>query len=88
MCHHSVCVIQNVFEQAGLTTISVTMRPDITEATRPVRALYHRFPLGYPMGETNKPDQQRAILRNTLAKISEFELAGQIIDMPYRWRRM
>ncbi|MBI4492140.1 MAG: hypothetical protein HY690_05045 [Chloroflexi bacterium] len=83
-----MCVIQNVFERAGLTTIAVTMRPDITEGTRPVRALYHRFPLGYPMGEANKPDQQRTILRNTLAKIADFEAPGRIIDMPYRWRRM
>lgn len=40
------------------------------------------------MGEANKPDQQRTILRNTLAQIAEFDSPARIIDMPYRWRRM
>lgn len=88
MCHHSVGVLQNALEQGGLTTISVTVRPDISEGVGVVRAVHHRFPLGYPLGEAGKPEQQRIVVRNLLGAVPRFTEPGTIIEAPFRWRRM
>lgn len=88
MCHRSVGLIQNYIEGAGISTVSVTMRPEITRATKVPRAAYLRFPLGNPLGEAKKPEQQRLILRDLLRVAEESDRAGGIVALPHRWRRM
>lgn len=45
------------------------MLPEVTRKMRPPRALSVPFPLGYPLGEPDVPDVQRAVLRRLLAMI-------------------
>jgi len=45
------------------------MLPEVTRKMRPPRALSVPYPLGYPLGEPDAPDVQRAILRRLLAMI-------------------
>lgn len=70
-----------------MPTISVTVRPEITRRSLAPRAAYLRFPIGNPMGEANKPDQQRTILRALLHQLERQTEPGTI-DLPFRWRRM
>lgn len=86
MCHRSVGLVQSELEAAGMSTVSVCLRPDISLAMKVPRAIYLRFPLGNPMGEPGRPDQQGRIL-DDLFDLLETADEPQVVEMPYRWRR-
>ncbi len=88
MCHQSVGLIQGAIEARGIPTISVTVRPEITAHANISRACYLRFPTGNPVGEPNRPEQQRTIVRAVLDQLVAIQEPGTIVDMPFRWRRM
>ena len=62
MCNQSVGLIQRQVEYAGVTTISISLLREITEKTRPPRALFVPFALGYPLGEPNNVALQTRII--------------------------
>ncbi len=86
MCHRSVGLVQAQIERAGISTVSVTMRPEISFAMKVPRAVYVRFPLGNPLGEPHRPDQQSRILED-MFRLLETATEPQIVELPYRWRR-
>ncbi len=69
-----------------MSTVSVSMRPEISLGMKTPRAAYVRFPLGNPFGEPNRPDQHRRILED-LFELVENSDAPQVVELPYRWRR-
>ena len=71
MCHQSVGLIQSVIERAGIPTVSITLLEEVTRKVDPPRSLFVDRPLGYPLGEANEPELQRAILRQALALVGE-----------------
>ncbi len=79
--------MQNEIERAGVSTVQVTHKPEITLYTRVPRAAYVRFPLGNPMGEACAPDQQRAMLLTLLEIVEQAEQPERVYELPYRWRR-
>jgi hypothetical protein len=70
MCNQSVGLIQRQIEYAGITTVSISLLREITEKTRPPRALFVPFPLGYPLGEPNNAEIQTRIIRATFALLT------------------
>lgn len=86
MCHRSVGLVQSAIEEAGMSTVSVSMRPEISLAMKMPRAAYVRFPLGNPFGEVGRPDQQRRILED-LFELLEGSEEATVVELPYRWRR-
>lgn len=86
MCHRSVGLVQSQLEEAGMSTVSVSMRPEISLAMKMPRAAYVRFPLGNPLGEPGRADQQRRILED-LFELLETATEPQVVELPYRWRR-
>jgi len=88
MCHQSGGLLANLVEEAGIVTVAITLKPEITVRVRPPRACYVRFPLGMPCGEAGKPAQHRTILQAVLEAVPRFEAAGTVVELPYRWRRM
>lgn len=86
MCHRSVGLVASELENAGMSTVTISMRPDISFAMKVPRAVYVRFPLGNPMGEPGRADQQRRILDH-LFELLETATEPQILELPYRWRR-
>jgi hypothetical protein len=70
MCNQSVGLIQRQIEYAGITTVSISLLREITEKTRPPRALFVPFPLGYPLGEPHKADLQTRIMRAAFTLLS------------------
>lgn len=87
MCHQSVGLVQGALERAGIATVSLTLRPDITAHMNVSRAAYVRFPLGNPFGEGHRPDQQRRVLLDLLEIVVDAE-RPTLRELPYRWRRM
>ena len=49
--------------------------------------MFLRWPYGHPFGEPFKAAQQRAVLRAAFKALAEIAEPGQIVDLPYRWRR-
>ena len=49
--------------------------------------MFVKFPYGSPFGEPGNVDQQRTILRDLLLHLKTAEVPGEIVDLPYRWRR-
>ncbi len=88
MCHQSVGLLQGAIEEHGISTISITVRPEITAHANIPRACYVRFPTGNPVGEPNKPYQQRMILSAVLEQLVEIKEPGTIVELPFRWRRI
>ncbi|MFN0123610.1 MAG: hypothetical protein ACKV2V_24175 [Blastocatellia bacterium] len=62
MCVQTVGLIQNAIENAGISTVSISLLREVTSALRPPRALFSPFRLGFPLGEPgNTPLQQQMI---------------------------
>lgn len=57
----------------------------ITAAINPPRAVYLDYPLGHTAGKPNDPDNQLAIMRDTLAAFDQIRDPGTIIDLDYSW---
>jgi hypothetical protein len=88
VCHQSVGLVANTLEGAGMSTVEVTLKPDVTHGTGTARSVRVRFPMGNPVGEPHKPNQQRRILRSVLEVMQQVQEPGLIVELPYRWRRM
>lgn len=88
MCHQSVGLIQGALEAAGVATVSLTLRPEITAHMRVSRAAFVRFPLGNPFGENGRPDHQGVVLRDLLRLVEHCDAPDTLVELPYRWRRM
>jgi hypothetical protein len=88
MCHQSVGLIANALEGAGLSTLVLSLRPDVSQGTGAPRMLHIRFPMGNPIGEPGKPRQQRRILLSALEVLTQLRVPGHLVELPYRWRRM
>jgi hypothetical protein len=88
MCHLSVGLVANTLERHLLTTMLITVKPDVTLGTGAPRAMYIRFPMGNPCGEPDKPAEQRRILLYALELVEKLREPGSMIHVPYRWRRM
>jgi D-proline reductase (dithiol) PrdB len=54
---------------------------------RPPRTVFLRWPYGHPFGEPGNAAQQRTVLRAAFKALVEITEPGQIVDLPYRWRR-
>jgi hypothetical protein len=93
MCHQSVGLIQNVIEGRGITTISVTLKPEITYGVKVPRGAFVRFPLGNPFGGPGRSHLQTrifldllAVLEKTPGPADDPDECGPIVRLPYRWR--
>jgi|FLYL01.1.fsa_nt_gi D-proline reductase (dithiol) PrdB len=87
MCHRSVGLVQGAIEAAGISTVSLTLRPEITFHMRISRAAYVRFPLGNPLGEPNRADQHHLVLGQLLELLERAHGPETVVELPFRWRR-
>lgn len=87
MCHRSVGLVQGAVERAGIPTVTVSLRPDITYGVKAPRAGYARFPMGNPLGEANQPAQHHLVLEALLRVLETAPGPRTFVDLPFRWRR-
>lgn len=87
MCHRSVGLIQNIIEQHGISTVSISTKPEITLGVRVPRGGYIRFPLGNPFGQAFEQDLQKQVLIDLLSILEQAEEPASVYELPYRWRR-
>lgn len=63
------------------------MYKQVADALKPPRVAYVRFPFGQPLGEPGNTDQQRVIIEDALQLLNTATEPGNIVPLPYRWRR-
>lgn len=80
-------LIQRAIEQAGISTVGVSIVRRFTEQVRPPRTVFVKWPLGHPLGEPFKIEVQMAVMRAAFAALKDIKEPGTIIDLPYRWKR-
>lgn len=80
-------LVARTIEQHGIPTVSLSIQRELTEKTKPPRALFLRWPFGHPLGEPFNVAQQRWVLRDALRALTAITTPGEIIDLPYLWRR-
>lgn len=80
-------LIQRKVERAGISTIGISIARGYTKNARPPRSVFLRWPLGHPLGEPFNRDQQRAVLAEALKALYAIDAPGEIIDLPFKWRR-
>lgn len=80
-------LIQRAIEQAGISTVGVSIVRRFTEQVRPPRTVFVKWPLGHPLGEPFKIEVQMAVIRDAFSALKEIREPGMIIDLPYRWKR-
>jgi D-proline reductase (dithiol) PrdB len=58
-----------------------------TEHVKPPRTVFLKWPFGHPLGEPFHILQQRAVLIEAFNALYAIQKPGEIIDLPFRWRR-
>lgn len=74
MCHQAVCLIQAECERQGMTTVSVSMLPEISRTMRAPRVLSVPFTLGHPFGEPDDVEGQRLVIEAMLSLCSRVDV--------------
>jgi D-proline reductase (dithiol) PrdB len=82
-----VGLIQRAIEHAGIPTIGISIVREYTVKVKPPRTIYLRWPFGHPLGEPFNPAQQRAVLAEAFKALYSIEKPGEILDIPFKWRR-
>lgn len=62
-------LIAGKMEERGIATVVLSCLEEVSEKVGPPRRLSLPFPLGYPLGEPERPDLQREILLRALALV-------------------
>jgi D-proline reductase (dithiol) PrdB len=78
-----VGLIQRIFEERGISTVSISLNLAITKKVKPPRALYPGFSLGHPLGRAHDRDIQLRVLRDALELLEEDLEPGSVVVKSY-----
>ncbi len=67
--------------------MTLSLQRTVSEAVRPPRTLFVRWPFGHPFGEAGARAQQLHVLLALLDLARDATEPGLIVDAPWRWRR-
>ena len=87
ICNQSVGLIQREIESRNIPTIGVSIVRNYSEKVKPPRTIFLKWPFGHPLGEPFNIAQHRTIIRHAFKALSDVKTPGEIVDLPYRWRR-
>ena len=60
---------------------------EYTEKVKPPRTVFLRWPFGHPLGQPFNSEQQRAVLTEAFKALYAVREPGEVIDVPFRWRK-
>ena len=87
MCNRSGGLITRVLEALGIPTVSLSINRAFSEKIKTARTAFVKYPYGAPFGEPNVPEQHMTLLRDLLVLLQTAQTPGQIVDLPYKWRK-
>ena len=78
-------MLARTFEEAGLSTVLVTVMPYWSERLGVPRTVGVEFPYGHPLGQPGDRDTQMEVIRESLRLLEEAERPGEIRELDYVW---
>ena len=78
-------MLARTFEEAGLSTVLVTMMPHWGERLGVSRTVGVEFPYGHPLGRPGDGETQMGIIRAALRLLEEATAPGEIRELDYAW---
>ena len=78
-------MLARTFEEAGLSTVLVTVRPYWSERRGVPRTIGGEFPYGHPLSRPGDSDTQMRIIRAALRLLAEATGPGEIRELDYVW---
>jgi len=82
-----VGLIQREIERRGIPTIGISIVRQYSEAVKPPRTVFLKWPFGHPLGEPGNMIQQSVVLTSALEALTRITTPGEIIDLPFKWKR-
>lgn len=79
--------MQREIEARGIPTIGISIVRSYSEKIKPPRTVHLRWPFGHPLGEPFRAAQHRAVLEKAFEALQGITEPGEIVDLPFRWRR-
>ncbi len=79
-------LIQRVFDEAGLVTISITQVAEIAAIVKPSRSLFVANPFGLTFGDVGDAAGQLAVVHALLDAAQSMEAPG-ILDSGIKWTK-
>jgi len=80
-----VPVLARVIEAAGISTIVVTMMPDLDERLGVPRTVGLEFPFGHTLGHAGDRDEQMKVIRDSLRVLRDARQPNTVEHLPYEW---
>jgi hypothetical protein len=79
MCSQTVSLVAAELERQGISTVALQLLREIAVAVRPPRALFVPFPHGYPLGQPDDPQRQRAVIEAALRLLDGPDLRPPVL---------
>ena len=80
-------LIARILEEAGISTVCLSMRREVAENVKPPRTLFVKFPFGAPLGPAGNVATQRELIIEALEVLISATEPGTIIDSTRSWKR-
>ena len=78
-------VLARVIEAAGISTVMVTMMPELTERVGVPRAVGVEFPFGHTLGHAGDREEQMKVIGDALRVLRDARQANTVEHLPYEW---
>ncbi len=78
-------MLARTIEAAGISTVMVTMMPDIAEKAGVPRFLGAEFPFGHTLGHPGDRDEQLLVIRAALRLLVEAKAPPARVDLDREW---
>lgn len=78
-------LVQRVLEASGISTVALSMIPELTRAVGVPRLAGISYPMGRPLGRPHDADGQRAVLRATLELLASASGPASYVELPFTW---
>lgn len=76
---------QREIEAAGISTVSLSVLPEVTCSVCTPRVAGIAYPLGRPLGRPGDVEGQREVLRDALAVLEQASGPGELVRLPFSW---
>lgn len=87
ICVQTVALVASELEARGLSTVTLTLIPELTRFAGAPRALAVHFPFGAPLGDPEHEELHDAVLAEALELLATAREPRTVVDSRQRWRR-
>jgi hypothetical protein len=80
-----VPVLARVIEAAGISTVLVTVAPDLAERVGVPRIVGVEFPFSHVLGHAGDREEQMKVIRDALRVLRDARQPNMVEHLPYEW---